>query len=128
VAVEGYPLKKDYTWEPIENLYGHEELVETHQQWLKTENERLTVRKKSKTVRKLTAQKVQDASADKFRKDDKLRKSKGTKNTEAALCLRHVLLSVASSHERVLSVYEALEMTSLTPTSVCVFTEDRVPP
>jgi hypothetical protein len=26
VVWEGYPLKKDYTWEPIENLYGHEDL------------------------------------------------------------------------------------------------------
>ena len=33
VIWEGYPLKKDYTWEPIENLYGHEELVETYEQW-----------------------------------------------------------------------------------------------
>ena len=41
VVWEGYPLKKDYTWEPIENLYGHEDLAETYEQWLKTENERL---------------------------------------------------------------------------------------
>ena len=26
VVWEGYPLKKDYTWEPIENLYGHANL------------------------------------------------------------------------------------------------------
>ena len=25
VVREGYPLKTDYTWEPIENLYGQEE-------------------------------------------------------------------------------------------------------
>ncbi len=30
VVWEDYPLKKDYTWDPIENLYGHEELVETY--------------------------------------------------------------------------------------------------
>ena len=41
VVWEGYPLKKDYTWEPIENLYGHEDLAQTYEQWLKTENERL---------------------------------------------------------------------------------------
>ena len=41
VVWEGYPLKKDYTWEPIENLYGHEDLTQTYEQWLKTENERL---------------------------------------------------------------------------------------
>ena len=41
VVWEGYPLTKDYTWEPIENLYGHEDLAQTYEQWLKTENERL---------------------------------------------------------------------------------------
>jgi hypothetical protein len=41
VVWEVYPLKKDYTWEPIENLYGHEDLTQTYEQWLKTENERL---------------------------------------------------------------------------------------
>ena len=40
VVWEDYPLKKDYTWEPIENLYGHEDLAQTYEQWLKTENER----------------------------------------------------------------------------------------
>ena len=29
VVWEGYPRKKDYTWEPIENMYRDEELVET---------------------------------------------------------------------------------------------------
>jgi hypothetical protein len=29
VVWEDYPLKKDYTWEPIENLYGHEDTVRT---------------------------------------------------------------------------------------------------
>jgi len=46
VVWEGYPLKKDYTWEPIENLYGHEDLAQTHEQWMKTENERLSVQGK----------------------------------------------------------------------------------
>ncbi len=32
VVWEGYPLKKDYTWEPIENLYGHEDLAQTYEQ------------------------------------------------------------------------------------------------
>jgi hypothetical protein len=45
VVWEGYPLKKGYTWDPIENLYGHEDLDQTYKQWLKTENENLTVRK-----------------------------------------------------------------------------------
>ena len=36
VVWEDYPLKKDYTWEPIENLYGHEDLAQTYDQWLKT--------------------------------------------------------------------------------------------
>ena len=27
VVWEDYPLKKDYTWDPIENLYGHEDLA-----------------------------------------------------------------------------------------------------
>ena len=46
VVWEDYPLKKDYTWEPIENLYGHEDLAQTYEQWLKTENERLEDRKR----------------------------------------------------------------------------------
>jgi hypothetical protein len=47
VVWEDYPLKKDYTWEPIENLYGHEDLAQTYEQWL-------TLRQKTKvfTVRK----------------------------------------------------------------------------
>ena len=27
VIWEGFPMEKDYTWEPLENLHGHEELV-----------------------------------------------------------------------------------------------------
>ena len=30
VVWEGYPLKKDYTWESIENLYGHEDLAQSN--------------------------------------------------------------------------------------------------
>jgi hypothetical protein len=30
VVWEGYPLKKDYTWDPIENLYGHVDLAQTY--------------------------------------------------------------------------------------------------
>ena len=37
VIWEGHPLKNDYTWDPIENLYDQEKLVETHEKWLKTE-------------------------------------------------------------------------------------------
>jgi hypothetical protein len=33
VVWEGYPLKKEYFWEPIENLYGHEDLAQTYDQW-----------------------------------------------------------------------------------------------
>ena len=32
VVWEDYPLKKDYTWDPIENLYGHEDLSQTYEQ------------------------------------------------------------------------------------------------
>jgi hypothetical protein len=41
VVWEDYPLEKDYSWETIEHLYGHEDLAQTYEQWLKTENERL---------------------------------------------------------------------------------------
>ena len=59
---EVYPLKKDYTWDPIENLYDKEELVETYEKWLNEDNERL---EKSK----------------KFRKDDTLsKKDKGNQS------------------------------------------------
>ena len=64
VVWEDYPLKKDYTWEPIENLYGHEDLAETYEQWLRTENERLDSQEaERKTERQSTAQKKQDAAA-----------------------------------------------------------------
>ena len=83
VVWEGYPLKKDYTWEPIENLYGHEDLAQTYEQWLKTENERIdSEESERKTVRKMTSQKVQDVATDQFRKNDKFtKKTKGTDNT-----------------------------------------------
>ena len=59
VVWEDYPLEKDYTWEPIENLYGHEDLAQTYEQWLKTENERLDSEEaERKTTRKMTTQKV----------------------------------------------------------------------
>ena len=83
VVWEDYPLEKDYTWEPIENLYGHEDLVQTYEQWLKTENERIDSEEgERKTDRKMTVQKVQDVAADQFRKNDKFtKKTKGTDNT-----------------------------------------------
>ena len=67
---EGYPLKKHYTWEPIENLYDQEELAKTYEKWLKTENERLDSREETerKTNRNLAAQKGQDAAVDKLRR------------------------------------------------------------
>jgi hypothetical protein len=84
VVWEGYPLKKDYTWEPIENLYGHEDLVQTYDQWLKTEYENLDSQEEErKTERQLTTQKVQDVAGDKFRKHDKFtKKTKGTNRTD----------------------------------------------
>ena len=84
---EGYPLKKDYTWDPIENLYGHEDLVQTYEQWLKTENERFDSQEaERKTERQLTEQKVQDTETDKFRKHDKFtKKSKGTNKSSEKL-------------------------------------------
>jgi hypothetical protein len=84
VVWKGYPLKKDYTWGPIENLYGHEELVQTYEQWTKTEIPHLTVRNQSqrKTTRQLKEHKVQDDTTEKFRKADELRKkTKGAKST-----------------------------------------------
>jgi hypothetical protein len=83
VVWEGYQLKKDYTWEPIENLYGHEDLAQTYEQWMKTENEMLDSQEaQRKTVMKMTEQKVQDVAEDQFRKNDKLtKKTKGTDNT-----------------------------------------------
>jgi hypothetical protein len=58
VVWEDYPLEQDYTWEPIENLYGHEDLAQTYDQWLKTENERLDSEEaERKTVRKMTRKK-----------------------------------------------------------------------
>ena len=41
--------------EPIENLYGHEDLSQTYEEWLKTENERFDSEETDKmTVRQLT--------------------------------------------------------------------------
>ena len=91
VVCEDYPLEKDYTWEPIENLYGHEDLAQTYEQWLKTENERLDSEEaERKTDRKMTAQKVQDVAADQFRKNDKFtKKAKGTDNTSVKVSVRN---------------------------------------
>jgi hypothetical protein len=36
-----FRVKRNYTWESIENLYDQEELAKTYEKWLKTENERL---------------------------------------------------------------------------------------
>ncbi len=32
VVWEDYPLKKNYIWESIENLYGHEDQAQTYEQ------------------------------------------------------------------------------------------------
>ena len=59
---EDYPLQKDYTWEPIENLYGQEELVETYEKWLKSDNERLDIEKRERKIAKrLTGTNLQNA-------------------------------------------------------------------
>ena len=72
-----------FSIDPIENLYGHEDLAQTYEQWLKTENERLDSEEiVRKTVRKMTVQKVQDPATDQVRKKDKFtKKTKGTDNT-----------------------------------------------
>jgi hypothetical protein len=84
VVWEDYPHQKDYTWDPIENLYGHEDLAQTYEQCLKTENERIDSEEiERKTSRKMTPQKVQDVVVDQVWKKDKFtKKSKGTDNTE----------------------------------------------
>ncbi len=69
VVWEGYPLKKDYTWEPIENLYGHEDLAQTYEQWLKTENERLDsqeAERKTKMTGKKKSRMLQGISSGKM--------------------------------------------------------------
>ena len=43
LGIWDYPLKKDCTWEPIENMYDQEELVETYEKWMKTDNEQLDI-------------------------------------------------------------------------------------
>jgi hypothetical protein len=53
VVWEGYPLQKDYTWEPIENLYDQEELVETYEKWLQTENKRLDTEERGRKMARL---------------------------------------------------------------------------
>jgi hypothetical protein len=62
---------------------GHEDLDQTYEQCLKTENERFdSEESERKTVRKMTDQKVQDVVGDQFRKNDKFtKKDKGTDNT-----------------------------------------------
>ena len=58
VVWEDYPLEKDYTWDPIENLYVQEELVETYEKWLKADNERLDIEERERKIAKrLTAEK-----------------------------------------------------------------------
>ena len=43
VIWEGFPEEKDFTWEPLENLHGHEELVSDYELWLKEENKRVSL-------------------------------------------------------------------------------------
>jgi hypothetical protein len=57
VVWEGYPLKRDHNWQPHENLYHHETLIETYEQWLKINNARLdNEESQKKTSKKLTTQ------------------------------------------------------------------------
>ena len=72
VIWEGYPLKKDYTWEPIENLYGQEELVESYEKWLKTDNKRLDIDEREEDCQKIDSSKSPECCSGKFRKDDTL--------------------------------------------------------
>ncbi len=83
VVWEGYPLKKDYTLDPIENLYGHEDLAQTYDQSLKTENERFDSQEtERKTTKKMTTKKVQDVGTDQVRKNHKFtKKTNGMDNT-----------------------------------------------
>lgn len=54
VIWEGFPEEKDFTWEHLENLHGHEELVSDYEVWLKEENKRLDdVTEKKRLARKL---------------------------------------------------------------------------
>jgi hypothetical protein len=97
VVWEDYPLQKDYTWEPIENLYDQEELVETYEKWLKADNERLDIEERERKIAKrLTGENLQNAAAEKCRKDDTLsKKAKGNQSigkgidTEANRRSRH---------------------------------------
>jgi len=41
VQWQGYEDPADETWEPIDNLYGHEDLVQEYEAWLKEENARV---------------------------------------------------------------------------------------
>ena len=72
---------KDYTWDPIDNLYCQEELVETYEKWLKADNERLDIEERERKIAKrLTAENLQNAAAEKCRKDDTLsKKPRGSK-------------------------------------------------
>ncbi len=92
VVWEGYPLQKDYTWEPIENLYDQEELVETYEKWLKTDNERLDIEERERKIAKrLTEENLQNAAAEKCRKDDTLsKKTKGNQSIGKGTFDQHV--------------------------------------
>jgi hypothetical protein len=66
VVWEGYPLQKDCTWEPIENVYDQEELVQTYEKWLKADNERLDIEERERKIAKrLTSENLQNAAAEK---------------------------------------------------------------
>ena len=92
VVWEGYPLQKDYTWEPTENLYGQEELVETYEKWLKADNDRLDIEERERKIAKrLTTENLQNAGAEKCRKDDTLIKNtKGKQSNGKGTFDQHV--------------------------------------
>jgi hypothetical protein len=83
VVWEVYPLKKDYTWEPIENLYGHEDLAQTYEQWLKTENESLDSQSRYRWDRKLSGNMTYTAGR------KKKEKKKEKKNKYAHITVWH---------------------------------------
>jgi hypothetical protein len=93
---EDYPLQKDYTWEPIKNVYDQEEqsqeLVETYEKWLKADNERLDIEEREKKIAKrLTTENLQNAAAEKCKKDITLRKkTKGKQSIDKGTFDQHV--------------------------------------
>ena len=65
VQWQGYEDPADETWEPIDNLYRHEDLVQEYEVWLKEENARvLEDIKAKKRVKILAAAEAEKEGAD----------------------------------------------------------------